>query len=94
VSAPETATSYSVSTGAHSPRVKRQMCEVAADLLTSAKVKNAWRHNFTVPYTFVARRGTAFPLFLQAAEICREISLSAWEWRRLFHSLTWWLIWA
>jgi len=32
VSTPETATSYSVGTGAHSPRVKGQRCEVAANL--------------------------------------------------------------
>jgi len=46
VSTPETATSYSVGTGAHSPRVKDQRCEVAANLylLRSLRMLKTYLH--------------------------------------------------
>lgn len=78
MSAPETATSYSVGNGAHSPRVKGQRCEVAANLYLVRRLRMPGDVPSLSPHIFVACRATAFPLFLHAAEICREISLSAW----------------
>jgi hypothetical protein len=44
------------------PGVKHLECEADHSPPPSAKVKNKWSHNSTLPYTFMAHTGTTLPL--------------------------------